>query len=146
MKIIVVLYLTDYRLLSMLMPLSKCFLILTAVSGFLSVALGAFAAHALKIRLDEYHMGVFRTGVEYQFFHTFALALVAILLQRGENPILQWSGVGFVVGILIFSGSLYTLALTGEKSWGAMTPLGGLSFLIAWALLLMGVLRMGVKE
>lgn len=122
--------------------MAKCFLTLSGVFGFLSVALGAFAAHALKDRLDAYHLSVFKTGVEYQFFHTFAIALVGFLLFRGESSLLRSSGYAFTVGILIFSGSLYLLAFSGQRWLGAITPIGGLSFLIGWALLALACYRM----
>lgn len=112
------------------------FLTITAVSGFLSVALGAFGAHALRARLDSYFLSIFKTGVEYQFFHTFALALTVWLLSRNPaSGLLRVSGWLFTVGIVIFSGSLYLLAITGVKKWGAVTPIGGVCFLIAWALM-----------
>ena len=122
--------------------MARSFLFLSSVSGFLSVALGAFAAHGLKQRLDEYHMAVFRTGVDYQFYHCFALALVGLLLQRGFQPLLRASGYAFLFGTVVFSGSLYLLALTRVGRWGAVTPVGGLAFLIGWCLLAVAVLKM----
>lgn len=100
-----------------------------AVSAFISVALGAFGAHALKETLDAYRLGVFQTGVHYQFFHAIAMCLVG-LTPRPSKPAFY----AFLAGSVIFSGSLYALALTGARFWGAITPLGGLSFLIGWAL------------
>lgn len=114
---------------------ARFFLLSSAVTGFLSVALGAFGAHALKGRLDDYHLGVFQTGVQYQFFHTFAIALVAILLTKSEMNWLKASGSAFLAGIFVFSGSLYLLALTGAKWWGAVTPIGGVAFMVGWILL-----------
>jgi uncharacterized membrane protein YgdD (TMEM256/DUF423 family) len=114
--------------------MERTFLFLASISGFISVALGAFGAHALKGRLDAYHLGVFRTGVEYQFYHTFALAWVG-LMATAQTPLFRWSGWLFLTGIVIFSGSLYTLALTRIPWWGAITPLGGICFLVAWCLL-----------
>jgi uncharacterized membrane protein YgdD (TMEM256/DUF423 family) len=114
--------------------MDRTFLLLASISGFVSVALGAFGAHALKGRLDAYHLGVFRTGVEYQFYHTFALALVAVVSKEAHS-LLRVAGWLFVTGIVVFSGSLYTLALTRVSWWGAVTPLGGSCFLAAWALL-----------
>ena len=111
------------------------FLSASAALGFCAVAIGAFAAHGLKGKLDEYFMGVFRTGVEYHFYHVFALAFVGLLLQRAELPLLRASGYCFFFGILIFSGSLYCLALTQVRWLGAITPIGGLSFLAGWFLL-----------
>jgi uncharacterized membrane protein YgdD (TMEM256/DUF423 family) len=125
----------------------QTFLFLSAVSGFLSVALGAFGAHALRDSLDVYHLGVFKTGVEYQFFHTFALAMVAWLIGlKPQSRLLKASGYLFAVGILVFSGSLYALAISGVKTWGAVTPLGGVAFLIGWGLLVCQALKWKKKD
>ena len=114
----------------------KLFLMLGSISGFLSVALGAFGAHALKEKLDEYSLGIFHTGVTYQTTHALALVLVALLLKwYPDSSGLVWAGWCFAAGTLIFSGSLYTLALTGIKVLGAITPIGGVLFLAGWALL-----------
>ena len=121
--------------------MAKGFLLFSAASGFLSVALGAFGAHALKDMLDDYHLKVFQTGIQYQFFHCFALALVGLLLARLGDPTLRASGWAFVAGTVIFSGSLYCLAITQARWWGAVTPLGGLSFLIGWVLLFVALWR-----
>ena len=114
----------------------KLFLLLGSVSGFLSVALGAFGAHALKEKLDEYSLGIFHTGVTYQTTHALALVLVALLLKwYPDSSGLVWAGWCFAAGTVIFSGSLYTLAMNGIKVLGAMTPIGGVLFLAGWALL-----------
>ncbi|MED1781518.1 DUF423 domain-containing protein [Brevibacillus fortis] len=114
----------------------KLFLMLGSISGFLSVALGAFGAHALKEKLDAYSLGIFHTGVTYQTTHALALVLVALLLKwYPDSPGLVWAGWCFAAGTLIFSGSLYTLAMTGIKVLGAITPIGGVLFLAGWALL-----------
>jgi len=113
----------------------KFFLLVAAASGFLSVALGAFGAHALKDKLDAYHLGVFQTGVQYQFLHAIALLAISLWGLRGAPDGLRGVCIAFTAGTLIFSGSLYLLAFTGVKMWGAVTPLGGLSFLVGWALL-----------
>jgi len=114
----------------------KLFLMLGSISGFLSVALGAFGAHGLKGRLDEYSMGVFQTGVTYQTTHALAIILVALLLKwYPDSSVLNWAGWCFVLGTLIFSGSLYALGMSGIKVLGAITPIGGVLFLIGWALL-----------
>lgn len=117
------------------MSLARLFMLMGSVGGFLSVAFGAFGAHALKDRLDAYHLSVFKTGVEYQFLHSLALLLLGALSVKVPEASLKWTGYAFVLGILIFSGSLYTLALTGTKAWGAVTPLGGVAFLVGWLLL-----------
>jgi uncharacterized membrane protein YgdD (TMEM256/DUF423 family) len=111
---------------------SKIFLVGGALSGFLSVALGAFGAHALKDRLAPEMLAVFETGVRYQFFHTFALFVVGWAIQKYPAENFSPAGWCFVAGILLFSGSLYTLALTGMRWLGAVTPFGGLAFLAGW--------------
>lgn len=114
----------------------KLFLLLGSLSGFLSVAFGAFGAHALKDKLDEYALGVFHTGVTYQTTHALALVLVAILLKwYPDSAGLTWAGWCFFIGTIIFSGSLYALAMTNVKVLGAITPIGGVLFLAGWALL-----------
>lgn len=123
--------------------MERFFLSASAVSGFVAVILGAFAAHGLKSHLDEYFLKVFHTGVAYHFYHTFALALVGVLAARGENTQLKFAGYAFLFGIVVFSGSLYILALTKTKAWGAVTPFGGVGFLIGWAGLFVAVLKKG---
>lgn len=117
------------------------FLKLAAASGFLSVALGAFGAHGLKKILSEKSLAVFHTGVEYQFYHSLALLLVGILVSRAEPGWIKVSGYAFTAGIVLFSGSLYALALTGIGVLGAITPLGGVSFLVGWAALFASLKR-----
>jgi uncharacterized membrane protein YgdD (TMEM256/DUF423 family) len=116
-----------------------------ALLAGLAVGFGAFGAHGLKGRLDEYSMGVYEKAVLYHFFHALGLLMVSILPSVGR--ISQSAGTwvcGFLLaGILLFSGSLYVLALTGVKAWGAVTPLGGLAFLAAWFMLAFCLLRSG---
>lgn len=123
--------------------LARRWLALGAVNGFLAVALGAFAAHGLQGRLTERMLGVFDKGVDYQGFHALALLITGLLLlyDPHSRPI-RWAGALFIVGILLFSGSLYTLALTGARGWGAITPLGGTAFLLGWGLLGLGAARL----
>ena len=107
-----------------------------AVLGFLGVALGAFGAHALKKRLSVEMLAVFETGVRYQMYHALAVLIVAAAIGHiGNAPLLIAAGWFFAAGVLLFSGSLYALALTNTRALGAITPLGGLLFLIGWALL-----------
>jgi uncharacterized membrane protein YgdD (TMEM256/DUF423 family) len=114
----------------------RFFLTAGALMGFLGVALGAFGAHGLRGRLEPRMLEIFHTGVTYQMYHTLALiAFGALLHWYPANKLLIASGYSFLVGILIFSGSLYILALTGIGWLGAITPLGGLAFLLGWALL-----------
>lgn len=112
------------------------FLLIAALNGFLAVALGAFGSHGLKGRLTEHMLGVWQTSVQYHFYHVFALLVVALLWQKSPaSSWLQASGWGFVVGTVLFCGSLYWLALGGPKWLGPITPLGGLSFMVAWVCL-----------
>lgn len=122
--------------------MGRTFIALAAFSGFISVGLGAFGAHALKNRLDEYSLGVFETAVQYQFFHTLALLAVGLLaLEHPQSGLLRGSGISFVTGLLLFSGSLYILSFTGMRWLGAITPLGGVFFLVGWGCLMIGSWR-----
>ncbi|NDC23157.1 MAG: DUF423 domain-containing protein, partial [Proteobacteria bacterium] len=94
-----------------------------------------FGAHGLKNTFDEYSMGVYQTAVEYQFWHSLALLAVGILSRTTNPPLLKYSGCAFSTGIVIFSGSLYLLAFTKIKWLGAITPIGGMSFMVGWVLL-----------
>lgn len=112
--------------------MSTVWLRVAALSGFLCVALGAFGAHALKNVLDSYSRDIYEKAVLYQMFHT--VALLALGLLQRENEALALAPVGwlFVCGVLLFSGSLYVLAMTGIKWLGAVTPFGGMAFLLGW--------------
>ena len=116
--------------------MSRLFITLAASSGLLAVALGAFGAHALKSRLDEYALGVYQTAVDYHFNHSLALLAVGLVcLWYPQSNLLRLSGSAFIVGIVVFSGSLYALAFTGHKWLGAITPLGGLALMLGWGAL-----------
>lgn len=116
--------------------MAKIFITLASLSAMLAVALGAFGAHALKGRLDEYALGVFQTAVQYHFYHSLALLAVGVLaVSQPQTVLLKTSGWMFFLGILVFSGSLYLLSTTGVRWLGAITPLGGLAFLAGWACL-----------
>jgi uncharacterized membrane protein YgdD (TMEM256/DUF423 family) len=115
---------------------AKLWLLLGALYGFLGVAFGAFGAHALKSRLSTELAATYQTAVQYQFYHALALLAVGVLAGRAETPALHWAGGGFALGVLLFSGSLYALALTGQRWLGAVTPIGGLLFLLGWAALI----------
>jgi uncharacterized membrane protein YgdD (TMEM256/DUF423 family) len=111
----------------------RLFFILMALFGALGVALGAFGAHALRGRLSPDLLAIFETGVRYQVYH--ALALIAVVVAIGRWPASSLpvaAGWLFVAGIFVFSGSLYLLALTGQRWLGAITPLGGVAFLGGW--------------
>ncbi len=115
--------------------MARTFLVFGAGLAFLSVALGAFAAHALKTRITPYELEVFQTGVHYQGFHALALILVAALWHfRPDMKQLKAACFLFGAGVVIFSGSLYALSLTGVKWLGAITPVGGVCFLAGWAM------------
>lgn len=115
--------------------MSRFYLLSAALNGFLCVALGAFGAHALEGRINVSLLTTYQTAVQYQMFHVTALLAVAWMAQRGRTAALQWSGRLFIAGIVLFSGSLYLLALTGIRVLGAITPIGGVALLAAWLLL-----------
>jgi uncharacterized membrane protein YgdD (TMEM256/DUF423 family) len=102
-------------------------------SALLSVAAGAFGAHALKARLEPAMLQVFETGARYQMYHALALLAVGALWGRWQGGGLAVAGWSFVAGTVLFSGSLYALALSGQRWLGALTPLGGVAFLLGWA-------------
>ena len=106
-----------------------------ALMGFVGVGLGAFGAHGLRGRLSPDMLAVFETAVRYQMYHALALLAVAAMMSRTEGRALLVAGWSFIAGILIFSGSLYALALTGVTMLGAITPIGGLAFLAGWVAL-----------
>ncbi|MFD2640650.1 DUF423 domain-containing protein [Pseudomonas japonica] len=110
----------------------RSFLLLAAFFGFTGVALGAFAAHGLKTRLSAEYLAVFQTGVTYQLIHALALFGVAILSVHLPGRLVTWAGSLFILGILLFSGSLYILTLSGIGKLGMITPLGGTAFLAGW--------------
>jgi len=114
---------------------SRHFIFLGAINGFLAVAFGAFAAHALKNLLSAGLLEVFQTGVEYQAMHALALLAVGHLGRGGCSRALMLAGWAFATGILLFSGSLYILALTDIRWLGAITPFGGTAFLLGWGAL-----------
>jgi uncharacterized membrane protein YgdD (TMEM256/DUF423 family) len=113
----------------------KIFVILGALLGGLGVAAGAFGAHALRARLEPRMLEVFETGARYQMYHALALFGVAWLLQQTQSTAAQVAGWAFVAGILLFSGSLYAMAFTGMRGLGAVTPIGGVAFIVGWAAL-----------
>ncbi|MBX9713970.1 MAG: DUF423 domain-containing protein [Pseudomonadaceae bacterium] len=110
----------------------RVLLLLAALFGFTGVGLGAFAAHGLKGQLSAEYLAVFQTGVHYQMLHALALLALAALWQRLGGRLLTAAGVCFCVGILLFSGSLYALTLSGISALGMITPVGGLMFLAGW--------------
>lgn len=121
--------------------MDRTFATLGGIFAFLAVALGAFAAHGLEQRLEARYLEVFETGARYQMYHALALLGVGFTLARWPGALGTWAGWAFVAGILLFSGSLYILATTGVRAWGAVTPVGGVAFLVGWALLVLHILR-----
>lgn len=120
----------------------RLFIILAGFFGFLGVALGAFGAHGLQNLVEPKHLTVWHTGVQYQMYHSLALLAVALLAVNYINPHLAvWAGWAFVIGILLFSGSLYAIVLLGVRNLGFITPIGGLFFLAGWLLLLVAALK-----
>lgn len=120
------------------------FLAIAAIFGGLSVAGGAFASHALQDRLTERALEVFGTGTRYQMYHALALLAIAVLLNTTSQATAWFMAAGwsFVVGVVLFSGSLYLISLAGIKAVGPVTPLGGLAFLVGWSCLAIAALRL----
>ena len=121
--------------------MQRTFAVIGATSAFVGVAAGAFGAHALRARLSPDLLAVFETGARYQMYHALALVLVAVAATRWPGPLSQAAGWLFVAGTILFSGSLYALALTGVRGLGAITPLGGLCFLAGWVCFALAALR-----
>ncbi|MFD3000975.1 DUF423 domain-containing protein [Pontibacter toksunensis] len=120
----------------------KTILLIATVFGALTVAIGAFGAHALGPMLRETNrVDTFETAVKYQMYHTLALLAVGLLLFRVEHPALQVAAWCFFLGILIFSGSLYTLCITGITWLGAITPIGGTAMIVGWGALFYAILK-----
>jgi uncharacterized membrane protein YgdD (TMEM256/DUF423 family) len=117
----------------------RTFLALGAINAFLCVALGAFGAHSLKQKLSIDMLAVYQTGVQYHFYHALGLVAVGlVLLHFPKSRLIALSGWAMLAGIILFSVSLYVLSLTGIRGLGAVTPLGGVAFLSAWAMLAYG--------
>lgn len=116
--------------------MDRTFLLIGALAGFTGVMFGAFGAHALRDRLSPEMLAVFETGVRYQMYHAFALLIIAAALVHLDGWLLRAAGWAFTAGMVLFSGSLYALALTGVTTLGAITPIGGLAFLVGWGLLI----------
>ncbi len=125
----------------------KGFIKTAALLGAVSVILGAFAAHLLKEKISDYAVNIFETGVRYQFYHVFGLLAAGILYKEFPGKFIKWSGILFIIGIILFSGSLYCLmyikgtVMPGYKWIGAITPIGGLSFILGWIFLFLGLFK-----
>jgi uncharacterized membrane protein YgdD (TMEM256/DUF423 family) len=121
--------------------MDRFFFLSGAISAFIAVALGAFGAHSLRTKLSPEMLDIFEVGVRYQMYHAFGLIAVAWAITRWPEANLNGAGWAFIVGIVIFSGSLYLLSTTDTRWLGAVTPIGGLAFLIGWAILVWTVAR-----
>jgi uncharacterized membrane protein YgdD (TMEM256/DUF423 family) len=121
--------------------MERTFLALGAISAAISVAAGAFGAHALKARLSPDLLAVFETGARYQMYHAVGLCLAAWAAARFPGAAAAWAGWLFLAGTVLFSGSLYALALTGVRALGGVTPLGGVAFMAGWVALAASALR-----
>ena len=120
----------------------KLFLIIGSISGGLAVMIGAFGAHALKTLLESRgRVETFETAVKYQFYHALALLALGILMLNLKHEMFNYAGYSFLIGTIIFSGSLYALCLTGITKFGMITPIGGLFLIAGWALLMTGVVK-----
>jgi len=121
---------------------AKLFLVSGCIAALLAIAFGAFGAHALRTRIAPELMPVYRTGVEYHFYHALGLILVGLAaFHLPESGYLRGAGWLMLAGIVLFSGSLYLLALTGIRWLGAITPFGGTAFIVAWALFATAVIK-----
>lgn len=118
--------------------MSRTFFVLGTLFAFLGVAAGAFGAHTLRDIISYHYLNIFETGVRYQMYHAFGLIITGWAFVTYNNTYFRFAGWMFVIGIVLFSGSLYVLALTGTGWLGAITPFGGVSFLAGWFLLIIG--------
>lgn len=110
--------------------------------GAVSVMIGAFGAHALKSMLEQNNrLETFETAVKYQFYHSIALLFLGLLMTKSVHKLYPVAGYSFIIGILIFSGSLYILSTTGITKWGAITPIGGLAMIVGWITMAIGIAK-----
>ena len=124
------------------MSLEKLFLVLGSANAALAVVLGAFGAHRLKMQLTDQMLNIFQTAVQYHFFHALGLIAVGLITTQFSPSIwFKWSGWLMFLGILLFSGSLYILSISNIKWLGAVTPFGGTAFILAWVILIIGIIE-----
>ena len=122
--------------------MAKFYLLLGSINALLVVLIGAFGAHGLKARLTAENMAIFQTGVQYHFYHAVGLILVGLIAtQLSSPPYLRWSAWLMMMGIILFSGSLYALSITNIRWLGMITPVGGVAFILAWLMLTIGIIK-----
>mgnify|MGYP002631029384 CR=1 FL=1 len=121
--------------------MERLFIIIGALSGAIGVAAGAFGAHALRARVEPRLLEVFETGARYQMYHAIAMLAAAWIVTRFPGSLANASGWLFLAGTVLFSGSLYAMALTGVRALGAITPIGGVCFIAGWACLALAAMR-----
>lgn len=124
------------------MSIARLFIALGSLNAALAVILGAFGAHGLKSKLTESSLAIYQTGVHYHFYHALGLILAGIIItQNAPSLAFRWSGWLMLAGIILFSGSLYLLSITNIRWLGAVTPFGGMAFIIAWLALFAGIIK-----
>ncbi len=121
--------------------MERLFLVVGGILALLAVGFGAFGAHGLEGRLAPSDLDTFEVAVRYQMYHALALLVLGLALERWPGSLGVWAGWAFVVGTLVFSGSLYALLLTGVRGLGAVTPIGGLALLAGWALFALNLIQ-----
>jgi uncharacterized membrane protein YgdD (TMEM256/DUF423 family) len=121
--------------------MERLFIIMGALSGAIGVAAGAFGAHALRARVEPRMLEVFETGARYQMYHALAMLAAAWMVSRFPGALMNASGWLFLAGTVLFSGSLYAMALTGVRALGAITPLGGVCFIAGWACIALAAMK-----
>ncbi|KTC86372.1 DUF423 domain-containing protein [Legionella brunensis] len=121
--------------------MQKGFMLIAILLALVANILGAFGTHALKGKISAYSLSIFQTGTQYQFYHSLALLALAILMFHIKNQWVNAAGIGFILGCILFSGSLYILSVTGLRGLGMITPLGGLAFIMGWLLLFIGICK-----
>jgi len=120
----------------------KLFTLLGSINALLAVMIGAFGAHALKNRLTSEMLEIFQTGVQYHFYHALGLIAVGLIaMHLPESSWVRWSGWVMLTGIIVFSGSLYILSVSGIRWLGAVTPIGGTAFILSWVLLMAAIIK-----
>lgn len=119
--------------------MERWFGVIGAILGAIGVGLGAFGAHGLKGRVEDSAIAIWQTAASYQMWHALALLVVAWVISEGSSSAARVSGIALTLGVLLFSGSLYVLVLSGQKWLGAITPLGGLAFIVGWVSLAMAL-------